>query len=738
MKKMKKVVSLAIALSLILSSMNVVNAETEPATPTLDIATTTVDETSAEASWSVTFPDDSYILDGYDYQLSGKGKVKDVMTTSAIFNDLTAGTGYPLTVDAHYSKVEDDQSIFEIETKDFEVETTKESSIKNINIWRREIEGTTEYALSTSNNSTRYETVEEALEAALEEEEVDYESLESYTTLEFKTNEGEGWEKSEKITVVVIQKQMETETRYRVKGSEDEYNTDLDEVVETQAESYEYDEWIIDNDDFVYTVTRVTKGTVSNTAEVSLPVNLWMAADDGARLYIEGQERAGLLKKWNAPSNYNKANLFYIHDLSRNPFLAAKAWDGPEENGQGNKTIAGFKMVLEVRDDEYSVTDETWYYYKGEGEPEEDAAGNSWYEEAYMADADLWTTVTVIGNPNGAWAKSDKFPADGDYIWTPSYQHIGQNKIDTPVYFRNAPTQVPIDYFDITITPVIKERTEDNIINNPSVGSIKATFGETTAQSSGDTISATLPDGTVITFEAIASEGYRFVSWLYNLNNELDEGDDGYRPNPRDITVSSSSKSFGPTPVFEAIPTYNVMATTEQPDRGTAGPSEQTVEENGSATVTAEANEGFFFIHWTDVETIVSEDAEYTVNNIESDMTFYAVFGTETEPNNPEPEEEQEPRRRRPAPTPEEEPELEPEPETQVVLDLEDEATPEALPEAEVVEPVVAVEILDEEIPEADGSDAMEMPKTSGIPMGIFYGLGIAVSGLGFKIKKRS
>ncbi|MDF1617938.1 InlB B-repeat-containing protein [Petrocella sp. FN5] len=733
MKKMKKVLSLAIALSLMFSSMNVVNAETEPATPTLDIATTPVDETSAEASWSVTFPDGSYILDGYDYQLSGKGKVKDVMTTSAIFNGLTAGTVYSLTVDAHYSIVEDEQSTFEVETKDFEVETTKESSIKNINIWRREIDGITEYALSTSNNSTRYETVEEALEAALEEKGETYESLESYTSLEFKTNEGEGWEKSEKITVVVIQKQTETETRYRVKGSEDEYSTDLDEVVKNQAASYEYDEWIIENDDFVYTVMLVTKDFVSKTVEVSLPVNLWMAADDGARLYIDGQEKAGLLKKWNAPSNYNKANLFYIHDLSSNPFLAAKAWDGHELTGKGDKTIAGFKMVLEVRDERYSVTDEKWYYYTGKGEPEEDAAGNFWYEEDYMANSDLWTSVTVIENPNGAWAKSDAFPADGDYIWTPSYLHSKQNKIDTPVYFRNAPTQVPIDYFDIKITPIIKERTDDSIINNPIAGSIKATFGDTTVQSSGNTINASLPDGTIITFEAIASEGYRFVSWLYNLNNELDEGDDGYRPNPREIKVSSSSNKFGPTPVFEVAPpvvdpTFTVLAITEQPGMGTTSPSEQTVEADGSATVTAEANSGFIFIHWTDGESIVSTDASYTVEGVQSDMTFYAVFDEDTEPNNPEP------RRRRSTPEPEQEEETE----TEVFLDLEDEATPEALPEEEVVEPVVAIEILDEEIPEADGSADVELPKTSGIPIGIYYGLGIAVSGLGFKIKKRS
>ena len=124
------------------------------------------------------------------------------------------------------------------------------------------------------------------------------------------------------------------------------------------------------------------------------------------------------------------------------------------------------------------------------------------------------------------------------------------------------------------------------------------------------------PNGTVeyetqVTFTATANPGYRFVQWS---NGETD--------NPYVTTITANTEL---TASFELIPTYTVNVTTNGTG-GTATASSNSVEENGTVTLTAEPKDGYRFTGWYQNEELVSTSNPYTIQSVTGNIDYVANF----------------------------------------------------------------------------------------------------------------
>ena len=126
-------------------------------------------------------------------------------------------------------------------------------------------------------------------------------------------------------------------------------------------------------------------------------------------------------------------------------------------------------------------------------------------------------------------------------------------------------------------------------------------------------------------------EGYVFLGWDTDKNaavpaytQELGE---------QTITITENTTLYA---VWEAVPSavYTITATAE--NGGTVyGGGE--VEDGGSVTLTAVANEGYTFDGWYDGETKVCDTETFTVENVTADKTYTARF-TQNTVEEPDPE----------------------------------------------------------------------------------------------------
>lgn len=107
--------------------------------------------------------------------------------------------------------------------------------------------------------------------------------------------------------------------------------------------------------------------------------------------------------------------------------------------------------------------------------------------------------------------------------------------------------------------------------------------------------------------------GYTFKGW------SLTEGGDVLGTLP---AITGDTTFYA---VYE-INTYTVTANVSPAGAGTAGVDPETVEHNGSATLSATANRGYNFSHWEKDGEKVSELAEYTISNITEAQSYTAVF----------------------------------------------------------------------------------------------------------------
>ena len=142
---------------------------------------------------------------------------------------------------------------------------------------------------------------------------------------------------------------------------------------------------------------------------------------------------------------------------------------------------------------------------------------------------------------------------------------------------------------------------------------------------SGD---GTYSDGASVTVSAVASEGYDFKGWAENGSIVSTEAHYTFNAAADRTLTATFEKKQAPAPI-----THTVSVSADPAAGGTVTGS-GTYQENTSVTVTATANEGYTFKHWTENGSEVSASASYTFNAA-ADRTLVAVF--EKEPDEPDP-----------------------------------------------------------------------------------------------------
>lgn len=125
----------------------------------------------------------------------------------------------------------------------------------------------------------------------------------------------------------------------------------------------------------------------------------------------------------------------------------------------------------------------------------------------------------------------------------------------------------------------------------------------------------TIDDGAYATVPNDPSkDGYTFKGWSTAENGTV-----------VDISTTKITEDTTFYAVWE-INTYTVTANVSPAGAGTAGVDPETVEHNGSATLSATANRGYNFSHWEKDGEKVSESAEYKISNITEAQSYTAVF----------------------------------------------------------------------------------------------------------------
>lgn len=123
----------------------------------------------------------------------------------------------------------------------------------------------------------------------------------------------------------------------------------------------------------------------------------------------------------------------------------------------------------------------------------------------------------------------------------------------------------------------------------------------------------TYEQGTTITLTATANNGYHFVTW-----------NDYITQNPRAITVDCNMTYIA---IFEQnTPTYTVIVSSNNTTMGTVSGG-GTFEEGATITLTATANDGYHFDHWSDGNT---QNPRTIIVNGNVTLTAYFVHNTPT------------------------------------------------------------------------------------------------------------
>ena len=115
--------------------------------------------------------------------------------------------------------------------------------------------------------------------------------------------------------------------------------------------------------------------------------------------------------------------------------------------------------------------------------------------------------------------------------------------------------------------------------------------------------------GTVITLNAEANDGYRFVQWS-----------DGNTDNPREITVMENAVYVAYFTENPPAPAYTITAVSANPEHGSVTGG-GTYPEGAVISIEAIANEGYEFISWND--NIIDNPREITVTG---DAMYIATF----------------------------------------------------------------------------------------------------------------
>lgn len=169
-----------------------------------------------------------------------------------------------------------------------------------------------------------------------------------------------------------------------------------------------------------------------------LEANFWITVDDEHELYLDGERiDDGTRTDW------HKSYGDYLNLTPGNHVIAVIARDTT-----GVANIAGFKAALQMPDGNWIITDEdSWKYSL---DPDED-----WMDVGFVEGSD-WKEPTEINYIDSGWESSvepfstDATAAGALRIWSDRFKHQGDDRIDTPVYFRLAIT-VPDETFPVEI-----------------------------------------------------------------------------------------------------------------------------------------------------------------------------------------------------------------------------------------------------------------------------------------------
>lgn len=143
-----------------------------------------------------------------------------------------------------------------------------------------------------------------------------------------------------------------------------------------------------------------------------------------------------------------------------------------------------------------------------------------------------------------------------------------------------------------------------------------------TSDASGGTVSGkgVYKNGTEVTVTAAvnANDGYEFKGWQENGQIVSGAGETYTFEADGDRTL---------TALFEVSDDYRVTLQTDPADAGTVTGGGSYDAEPHSATVTATANPGYYFMGWYRGDELVKEDAEYDLSVPETGITLTAKFG---------------------------------------------------------------------------------------------------------------
>ena len=210
-------------------------------------------------------------------------------------------------------------------------------------------------------------------------------------------------------------------------------------------------------------------------------------------------------------------------------------------------------------------------------------------------------TITVMSsNPNRGTVSGGGTYPEGTVVRIEAtalegfvFSSWSDDNTDNPRYITVTGDAIYIASFDeVTIVP---EYTITVMSSNPNRGTV--------------TGGGTYPEGTVITIEATALEGFVFSSWS-----------DDNTENPRQITVTADATYIASFDVVSTVPEYTITVMSANPNRGTVTGG-GTYPEGTVVTIEATALEGFEFVSWSDENT--ENPRQITVTG---DATYIASF----------------------------------------------------------------------------------------------------------------
>lgn len=171
---------------------------------------------------------------------------------------------------------------------------------------------------------------------------------------------------------------------------------------------------------------------------------------------------------------------------------------------------------------------------------------------------------------------------------------------------------------------------------NPPVPPTSYTISVQASLAEGGTVrgGGTYRHGASVTVTAAPNDGYRFVEWLLNGTQVSTTVSYSFTASANQTyTAIFEKEEDPPTPPTPVSYTISVSASPVVGGSVTGGGSYQ---ENTSATVTANANEGYTFTKWTEDGSEVSTDINHTFT-VAKDRTLVAVFEKKEEEKPPTP-----------------------------------------------------------------------------------------------------